>query len=235
MKTKKLIVIALGLAVMIGIAGCTPQDTGFNNNTDRLSTQTRINQNNAWDDNGMNGMTDNTLNGTGTNDLGMNSPGLNGNGMNGNGMNNDNLNNGMTRNNRLTTSLGNLNTNASNLARKIGNLPEVNKASVVLTNDTCLVGVDLKGNNGTNGDNVGTALRQKIESMVKDSTNNGITEVSITSDPDMFSRIRTMSNNMNNNNGNGIGNEITNDIEELIRDITPNGMNRTNRTNMNNR
>lgn len=214
MKTKKLVVIAIGVAILIGIAGCTPQDTGLNDNN---KLNTRLNQNNSWDDNGMNDMTGNGLN-TGNN------TGINGvNGM-------DSLNNGMTRNNRMmTTSLGDLNTNASDLARKIGNLPEVDSATVVLTNDTAVVGVDLKGTNTNN--NIGTALRQKIERMVKDETNNGITEVSITSDPDLFTRIRTMSTGMNRNTGT-MGEEITNDIQQLIRDITPNGMNRTN---MNNR
>ena len=217
MKTKKLVVIAIGVAILIGIAGCTPQDTGLNDNN-RLNT--RINQNNSWDDNGMNGMNDNGMTGNGLDNTGNNT------GMNGM----DNLNNGMTRNNRMTTSLGNLNTNASEIARKIGNLPEVDSASVVLTNDTAVVGVDLKGTNANN--NIGTALRQKIEKMVKDETNNEITEVSITSDPDLFTRIRTMSTNMNNKNQGTMGNQIMNDIEQLIRDITPNGMNRTN---MNNR
>ena len=218
MKTKKLVVIAIGVAILIGIAGCTPQDTGLNDNN-RLNT--RLNQNNSWDNNGwdnngMNDMTGNGLDSTGNN------TGINGvNGM-------DSLNNGMTRNNRMTTSLGDLNTNASDLARKIGNLPEVDSATVVLTNDTAVVGVDLKGTNTNN--NIGTALRQKIERMVKDETNNGITEVSITSDPDLFTRIRTMSTGMNRNTGT-MGNEIRNDIEQLIRDITPNGMNRTNMNN----
>lgn len=205
MKTKKLVVIAIGVAILIGIAGCTPQDTGLRD-TNRLNTQTRLN--NSWDNNGMTG---NGLDSTGNN------TGINGvNGMN------DNLNNGMTRNNRMTTNLGDLNTNASDLARKIGNLPEVDSATVVLTNDTAVVGVDLKGTNTNN--NIGTALRQKIDKMVKDETNNGIKEVSITSDPDLFTRIKTMSTGMNRNTGT-MGEEISNDIKQLIRDITPNGMN----------
>ncbi len=214
MKTNKIFVIALSLLVLISIAACTPQDTGYNNNTERLSTQTRLNQNNNWnrDDSWDNGMNMNT---TIEDDLN--------NGINNNRTNN--LNNGMVRNNSMTTSLGNMNTQAKNLAKKISNLPEVDNASVVLSDNNCIVGVDLKGTNNT----ISTSLRQKIEKMVKDTNNINTTDVSITSDPDLITRVKTLSNGMTNNVGNTVGNDVndfTNDIEELIRDMVPGGRGR---------
>ena len=222
MKIKKTIFIALGLAILIGVAGCNPRYTGLNDTNNKLSTQTRLNPNTTWDNNARDG--------TGMNDnIGMNDN-LNNNmndgmyGMNDlvNGTTNQNLNNGMLRNNNMTTSMGNLNTNASDLARKIGALPEVDSASVVLTNDKALVGVDLKGN--TNTTTVSTALRQKIEKMVKDSSDIKATDVSITTDPNLLTRIQTLSKGMTNTVGNDMS-TFTKDIEQLIRDIVPGGRN----------
>ncbi len=215
MKFKKLNLIALGLVVLMSMAACAPRDTGLDNNLNRMSTQTRVNQNRLntnWDNTGL---TDNERMIDGTNLAGTNA---------------NNLNNGMVRNNRMTTSLGNLNTDAKEIARKIAALPEVENASVVLHNNTALVGVDLKGNNNTlnnntlnttvNNNNISTALRNKIEKMVKDTTN--VKDVSITSDPNLISRIRTISSGMTNQVGNDVR-DFTNDIEQLIRDIVPGG------------
>lgn len=220
MKTKKLIVIALGLVILTSLAACTPRDTGLNNNLDRMSTQTRINQNTNWDNLNGNGMDSMMNDGFNTNTT--------------------NLNNGMMRNN-MTTSMGNLNTKASTLARKIGALPEVDRASVVLTSDTALVGVDLKGSNTnntnlstnlsnttTNNGNISSALRTKIEKMVKDEVN--VKDVSITADPNLTTRIRNISSGMINQVGNDM-NTFTNDIEQLIRDIVPGTKTRINNIN----
>lgn len=170
-----------------------------------MSTQTRLSQNNNWNrddswDNGMNTTVEDDLN----------------NGIRNNRTNN--LNNGMVRNNTMTTSLGNRNTQARDLAKRISNLPEVDSASVVLNDNNCIVGVDLKGTNNT----ISTSLRQKIENMVKDTNNINTNNVSITSDPDLITRVKTLSNGMTNTVGNDVNN-FTNDFEELIRDIVPGG------------
>ena len=210
MKIKKLNIIALGLVVLMTLVACAPRDTGFNNQN-RLQTrvgQNRLNENTNWNNNDR--MIDNLDDGTNTN-----------------------LNTGMVRNNtgnmrntNMTTSLGNLNTRARELARKISALPEVEDATVVLHNDTALVGVNLNGNNNRN---ISTALRNKIENMVKDNSN--IKNVSITADPDMIDRITNISTSMTNTVGNDFR-DFTNDIEELIRDIVPGG-NKVNNTNIN--
>lgn len=214
MKLNKIKFIALGLIILVAVAGCAPTDTGMNTRN-RLSTQTRI-RNNGFDNGWNTGWnTNNRLNTnlSGTN-IGDNFDNRNMDNLN--GLNNTNLNNGMTRrNNNFTTSLGNLSTTANNLARRIAALPEVEDASVVLTNDTAIVGCNLRGN--TQG-TMTTALRQKIENIVR-SSNRNIDRVSITSDPDLFTRIRNMSTDIRNG---GVMNTIENDIEDLIRRITPN-------------
>lgn len=237
MKTKKIILIALGLMVLVAIAGCTPSNTGYNT---RLSTQTRIGGNGMNTPSGNGGWPDNNL---GTRNLvgqdtmlsrnntfglnnGMNNGLNNGLGLN-NGFNdgfnnglNDGFNNtGINNNTNLSTSLGNMNTNSRDLARRISALPEVTSASVVTSNNNAVVGLKLRNNQ-----NLGAALRQRIETIVRD-TNNGITNVSITTDPNLFTRIQNMSNGMTNGN---MMNNIGTEIDDLIRRITPNTTN-TNR------
>lgn len=215
MKKNKLIYFSMALAVLFTVSGCTtPKDTGMNNNLDRYSTQTRIgnrnNNDNMWDtglDDGMDNM---------GNMMEMNNMGTNWN-------NTTNLNNGMVRNNRMTTSLGNLNTNANDLAKKISALPEVNSASVVVTDNTCLVGVDLNNNNNNNNNNntnnaINDDLRNRIEKIVRDNGNINAADIRITSDPNLLTRIKNISTNI----GNGAANTIEtigDDIEDIIRSI----------------
>lgn len=234
MKTKKITLIALGLMILVVIAGCTPSNTGYNT---RLGTQTRVGLNTP---SGNGAMPDNNL---GTRNLvGQNTMlnrntgfGLNdgwNNGMNtgfNNGLNtglnngfNDGYNNSLNytgfNNTGLTTNIGNMGTNARDLARRIGTLPEVTSATVVTSNNKAVVGLKLRNNQ-----TLGTALRQRIETMVRD-TNSNITNVSITTDPNLFTRIQNMSNGITNG---GMMNTLGNDIEDLIRRITPtNNINR---------
>lgn len=224
MKTKKIFFIAFSLAILIGIAGCAPNDTGLNTNTDRLTTQTRINRNRNWNINNDNDFGD-LDGGFDVRDTRNN--------------NNTNLNNGMVRRNG-TNNQNNLNNNqnttANDLARKIATLPEVRNASVVLNNDTCLVGVELD-NNTTTTANISSALRNKIEDMVEDSTNVDSEDISITADPNLLTRIQSLSQRMTTNVGNTVGNDVrdfTDDIEDIIRAIVP-GNGNGNRNTINNR
>lgn len=190
------LVLALALVFTLAIVGCTPtNDTGMTNRN-RLTTQTRLND---WDNSGTN-------NGIFDDGLGLND-----------GMNMDNLNDGMTRprtSNNSSTNFGNMGTSANEIAEKISQLPEVNRASVVISDDTAIVGCSLRGN--TQG-TMTNALRQKIRGIVNESVD--IDNVSITTDPDMTSRIRNMSTSIL--QGNPVE-EFAEDIRELIRDITPN-------------
>lgn len=211
MKTKKIFAITFGLAILVLAVGCTANDTGLNNNQDRLSTQTRINRDwNLNNDMGMDNqdsLLDNRLN---TN--------LN------NGINN-NLNNGMVRNNNNRNRTNNQNTKASELADEITSIPEVEDASVVLNNNSCIVGVDLDNNNNNNtnnnnnnNNNISASLRNRIEKIIKNSTNISTDNISITADSDLLERITSLSDDMANTVGNDF-NEFTNDIEDLVNDI----------------
>ena len=213
MKINKYSLFALLLILSVAVVGCTPandgNDTGMNYPNNRLTTQTRIGD--GWDNNGMTGM-------DGTNDPffdnGYNTGMDNINNNRNNDVNN-NLNNGMTRSNESTTNFGNMATSANEIAREIAALPEVDQASVVITDDTALVGCSLRGD--TQG-TMTNALRQKIRGIVKERVNN-IDDVSITTDPDMTGRIQNMSNSIF--QGNPVEG-FAEDIRELIRDITPN-------------
>ncbi len=222
MKTNKLKFLIPILVVFVSIVGCTPKDTSMNDRNRNLSTQTRINNtrwntgtdnlNRNWDNVDQNGMWNDVGQNRIFNDVGQNDMWNNGrNFLNSDNNFTNNLSNGMTRpNNR-----GNLTNNANDIARKIADLPEVNRASVVLTNDTALVGCSLRGNaQGT----MTNALRNKIENIVRDSTNN-TQNISITTDPNLYNRIEKLSNNIG--NGNPIEG-FAEEIRELIRNITPN-------------
>lgn len=213
MKKNKIKLLAISLVILIALVGCTPAKT--NNVADRnnrLTTQTRIGENNGWTRDDMNTGMNNGLNNDSNN--GMNGM-LGDNANNINPMNND-LNNGMTRSNdtNMTNTgmgMGNMTKNAGEIAKKISALPEVTSAQVVLTNDTAVVGCNLRG---TTQGTMTNALRQKIEKIVKDDSN--ITKVSVTSDPDLYKRIQTMSTGI----GSGkMTDTFTNDINDVIRKI----------------
>ena len=223
MKKNKIKLLAISLVILIALVGCTPAKT--NNVADRnnrLTTQTRIGENNGWTRDDMNTGMNNGLNdgwnrgmNNGLNNDSNNNGMLGDNANNINPMNND-LNNGMTRSNdtNMTNTgmgMGNMTQNASEIAKKISALPEVNSAQVVLTNDTAVVGCNLRG---TTQGTMTNALRQKIEKIVKDDSN--ITKVSVTSDPDLYKRIQTMSTGI----GSGrMTDTFTNDINDVIRKI----------------
>ncbi|NLN14721.1 MAG: YhcN/YlaJ family sporulation lipoprotein [Tissierellia bacterium] len=204
----KYIFLALVLVLSLVVA-CAPvddtNDTGMNTRN-RLTTQTRINRfddrtgTNIRDDD-MDIRFDTRLD----NDL---------NSINNDTLNRDRLNNGMVRNNNNSVNYGNMASRANEIAQKISDLPEVERASVVITDDTALVGCELRGNRqGT----MTNALRQKIRGIVKEHARD-IDNISITTDPDFTDRIRTMSDRIF--QGNPIE-EFADDIEDLIRRITP--------------
>lgn len=222
MKTNKLKLLIPILVVFVSIVGCTPNDTSINDRNRNLSTQTRINNtrwntgtdnlNRNWDNVDQDGIWNDVGQNRIFNDVGQNDMWNNGrNFLNSDNNFTNNLSNGMTRPNNK----GNLTNNANDIARKIADLPEINRASVVLTNDTALVGCSLRGN--TQG-TMTNDLRNKIENIVKDATNN-TQNISITTDPNLYNRIEKLSNNIG--NGNPIEG-FAEEIRELIRNITPN-------------
>ncbi|QQY80583.1 YhcN/YlaJ family sporulation lipoprotein [Keratinibaculum paraultunense] len=103
---------------------------------------------------------------------------------------------------------------AANIAEKITNLKEINSASVLISGNSCIVGVDIKNN--IEG-KMTTDLKQKIERIVRN-TDNSIKYVSITADPDLYTRIRNMAADIA--NGRPISG-FANEFEEILRRITP--------------
>ena len=211
MKIKKYSVIAIAIALVLAFTACAQDDTG--NDSARNDTLDRPNNTNTTipDD-----MTDDDFQnqdrtGTGTSGNQNTDPGYDD--------SENNLNSGMRRPNRLTTSLGNLNNEHSEeLARQIADLQEVERASVVVNDNKAIVGIEL--NNDERQNEISSALRSRIEDMVRD-VNEDIDEVSITADDEIYERIDTMSTEMLDYDGNFFE-EVGNDFDELIDAITPN-------------
>lgn len=246
MKKNKIFVLALSLGLMLTFTACTTKDpkTGYNINK-KLSTQTRDNR---WNTNnnitGTDTVRDKNKNNMGLNDslttrdnLDMNNVGLDDSIDNNNlGLDNKpindldpNLNNGMTRpngnldmgmdteNRGNTNKMVTMNKDANKIAKNITALNEVNKANVLITENEAVVGVNLRGN--TQG-TMTNDLRQKIEKIVKQE-NKSIDKISITTDPNLVTRINTMTTNIGNGN---IVDNFAEEVKDLIRKITPNSM-----------
>jgi len=213
LKKNKIMLISLILAVVFATIGCTAQP----DNLDR--TQTRIgidNNNNALrrnnrndtdlNDNNMGNITDDSI---GREDT-MERNRLRNNIVN-NGLNNNNFNN------NLNTDMNN-NGNNVELSRRIADRVEdiqgVNKAYVLISGNTAIVGVDM--DNNAEGQ-VTRNLKQKIEKAVK-RVDNDIDNVSVTADPDLLTRIQNMFEDMD--KGNPIRG-FTDEFQEILRRITP--------------
>lgn len=199
LKKNKILFLPLVLALVLVTIGCT---------VNRPGTQTRIGRN----------TTDNLGVRRNNNMLGIerrNDDGV--------GVNRRNLNEladiDRRDNNRIgrvpgDNNMNNLSRRANSIARRIAQLNEVNRCSVLLSGDTAIVGVDMANN--LEG-RMTTELKQKIENIVKDMDNN-IKNVSITADPDLFTRISNMARDIRD------GRPITgfaNQFQEILRRITP--------------
>ena len=103
---------------------------------------------------------------------------------------------------------------ASKIASNVAKIPEVNKATVVVSGSTALVGVDMKARvQGTNE----TDVKKKIEKDVKN-TDKSITRVYVTSDPDLYKRIDNIARGIS--AGRPVS-EFAKQISEIIKRITP--------------
>lgn len=118
------------------------------------------------------------------------------------------------RNDARNNNEENMSTRANEIAEEITNLDEVNRASVLINNRTAIVGVDMENN--AEGE-VTRNLKQKIERTVRDADDN-IENVSISADPDLFTRISNMVRDIGDGRPmSGFGNEF----EEILRRINP--------------
>ncbi|MGF7056968.1 YhcN/YlaJ family sporulation lipoprotein [Brassicibacter mesophilus] len=125
-------------------------------------------------------------------------------------INNNNINRDINDNNMNTD----LSDRADKIANNVANLKEVNSATVVISGNTAIVGVDIK--NQVEG-NLTTDLKKKVEKTVRN-TDKSITNVTVTADADLFKRIQNIGRDIRTGKPiSGFGNEI----EEIIRRITP--------------
>lgn len=134
-------------------------------------------------------------------------------------------NNTTIDNNRMNTDLernaepNNLsNTNmtdkADKIAAEVTKVEDVKSATVVITGNTALVGINMTS--GTKG-TLNAQVKQKVENAVK-AVDKNITRVSVTADPDLFTRIENIAKDIGNGKPlSGFGQEI----EEIIRRVTP--------------
>ncbi len=107
-----------------------------------------------------------------------------------------------------------LDTRADRIVTAIVKLDEVRSATVVISESTALVGVNITDT--TKGE-MNTEIKRQIEETVKN-TDSQITRVSVTADPDLFKRIENIARETSSGRPlSGFGKEI----EELVRRITP--------------
>jgi len=217
------------MVLIIGITGCAPANPNLRN----MSNQTRLNDNtnnglmNDRPLNTNNRLNTNLNNGMVRNNGLMNNDNMDNGLMNNNGNNMDNglMNNSTNMNNRMVgdgnnsnsgsnvANNGNISSRANTIAKRVAALPEITSASVLINGNTAIVGCDVKG---STNNNLSANLRQKVEAAVKVADKN-IKQVSITSDPSINTRIKTMSTNIN--NGNPIS-TFARDIEDILMRIT---------------
>ena len=129
-------------------------------------------------------------------------------------VNNPNLRNNVGGNTGRNVSDNDLMARANFIAKKITDLNEVDKASVLITGNTALVGVEIKNN--IQG-KLTTDLKRRIETSVKN-TDTRIKNVAVTADPDLATRIRDMVFDIER------GRPLTGfavEIKEILRRITP--------------
>lgn len=130
-------------------------------------------------------------------------------------LNEDNL---MQRDNQRNTGNregGKLTERADRIADKVEELDQVNNATVVITENTVLVGIDM--DRETKGE-LSADIKEEVEDAVQ-SVDRQIDRVAVTADPDIFTRIENVANNIGEGRPlSGFGQEI----EEIIRRIIPN-------------
>lgn len=211
MKNKNIILsVCIILALSLLIGGCNPAQRPEAPREPVPNQQNNIDRNRVTNDNNIprtdlgqprdNGMlTDN------------NRPIVDNRNMDNRDLDNRDLDN-RTMDNRTTTD--NMNSRADRIIREVEDIRDVRRATVVITDRTALVGVDLTS--GTKGE-VNSAIRDQIEDAVK-RVDRDINRVSITADPDLFTRIGNMARDIGRGRPlSGFGTEI----EEIMRRITP--------------
>lgn len=121
--------------------------------------------------------------------------------------NNNNMNNDMNMDNNMSA-------RAENIADSVVDIAGVDDATVVITGDTALVGVDIAGkDNGEVTDN----LKRSIINVVK-KVDNRIDNVVVTASPDFFDRIDNIARDIN--RGKPLSGFVD-EVNEIIRRVAP--------------
>jgi len=103
---------------------------------------------------------------------------------------------------------------ADRIADNVAEMPEIKSATVVISNRTALVGVDMTKD--TKGE-IASDLKNRIENEVE-RTDRNIDRVVVTADADTFTRLRNMGREIR--KGRPISG-FAREIEEIIRRISP--------------
>lgn len=235
MKNRKIKFLILAVVLVLSLTACTANDSKYRNMKTKVNDKSDSGWlNNSGVDNSIPRNTNNKLNTNLNNGMVRKdtTPIKNTdmeNGMWGNNTSMDNglfrdgtdtnLDNGITNNGMLNgtnpntnVDYKNLSTRANKIAKRISNLSEVKSASVIINGRTAIVGIDTKDNNS----NMDANLKKKVEAAVK-AGDKDIDKISITMDPDLNRRLKTMSTNMG--NGNVLTN-FTSEVEDILRRIT---------------
>ncbi|MBU5677281.1 YhcN/YlaJ family sporulation lipoprotein [Alkaliphilus sp. MSJ-5] len=125
--------------------------------------------------------------------------------------------NRITTDNRTTTDNrmnGTLSDRADEIVNEVTKLKDVRSATVVITDNTALVGINLTS--GTKG-NLNAQIKKEVEDAVR-RADRDIDRVSVTADPDLFTRIENIARDIG--QGRPISGFAT-EVEEIIRRITP--------------
>lgn len=109
---------------------------------------------------------------------------------------------------------GDLTDRAEKIADEVEKLDEVKSATVVITENTALVGINMTA--GTKG-SLNAQIKKQVEDAVK-KVDKEIDRVAVTADPDLFTRIGNIARDIGEGRPlSGFGKEV----EEIIRRITP--------------
>lgn len=109
-----------------------------------------------------------------------------------------------------------MNGRSEEIANSIVEMDGINDASVVIRDNTALVGVD--ATDTTEGE-VSEEMKQNIEAKVKEVDEN-ITEVYVSAEEDLFDRINEIAQNIR--KGDPIE-DFADDLDDLVKRLTPNG------------
>lgn len=179
-----------------GVNNVGPND-GWNDGNNMGTRSPGPGVNNTGPNNGWNDATNAGRNGA---------PGTMGPGANGNGWNNGNGNVGTRANNNMRL--------ADDIADKLGDMREINNATVMLTDDNAFVAVDMPGNR--QGD-LTNDLKKRISRNVK-KMDKSVDNVYVSADADFFDRMGTYARDIRNGDPiQGMAEQVT----ETLRRIFP--------------